>query len=141
MNNINCYSGDIIPLPRNSSPEKGGYERMTMSYNETYADRHRKYTINIPILLFNELELKSKSVGFEELAPYLRAMMSREVRLDNINLADILGTKEIKKQEWKKSINSDIHRRENIDNTRYSFVQIKLRKILDLLNPRQYTLF
>lgn len=49
-------------------------------YNETYSCRNRKYTINIPHQLFNELTVKAKEIDEEmPLAVYIRTIFRREV--------------------------------------------------------------
>lgn len=72
----------------------------TVKYNETYNCRMHKYTINIPIALFKEIDQKSKDAGFAELAPYIRAIIIKEAREGNTSLKDILGEKEARKQEY-----------------------------------------
>lgn len=50
------------------------------NYNETHFSRNRKYTINIPNKLFDELTVKVKEIDEEmPMAVYLRILLRREV--------------------------------------------------------------
>lgn len=92
-------------------------------FNETYSCRHHKYTINLPIELMKEAQVKSKLAGFNEVAPYFRAILSREMTAGNLSIQDILGEKEFKHREY---LNK--HRREI---SKYSFVSLPAKNFLD----------
>lgn len=104
--------------------------------NDHYGTTHHKYTFNVPIPLMLAAVARSKEVGFEEFAPYLRAILSKEVYGGDLKLLDILGEKEFKRQEYVLK-----QRREDQGKERYSFVRIKIKKVLDIFNPKQYTMF
>jgi hypothetical protein len=78
-----------------------------VKYNETYNCRMHKYTINIPLELFKKLEDKCRNAGFEELAPFVRAIMIKEVDQGVISLKDILGEKQFKRQEYLRKLSSN----------------------------------
>lgn len=101
----------------------------TPSPNNHYGTSHHKYTINLPISLINEAIIKGKAAGFLELAPYIRAIISKEVQNGNMKLMDILGEKEFKRQGYILK-----HRREK---SRYSFVILKAKNFLDKISNRQ----
>lgn len=102
-------------------------------YNETYSTQHRKYTINIPNNLFKLAEAKSKEAGYAELAPYIRHVISREVKEGTLSIQDILGQKETKKQEYLR-IPTIEQRREM---PKYSFVRLKVTNFIDKVLHRQ----
>lgn len=58
--------------------------------------------------MFNTAEACAKKAGFEELAPYLRAIISREIKDNTFTLQDIIQKRTIRKMEW-----DDICRREH----------------------------
>lgn len=68
--------------------------------NDHYGTKHHKYTINIPLELMKQAQIKSKVAGFNEVAPYFRAILSREILEGSLILSDILGQKEFKHQEY-----------------------------------------
>lgn len=92
--------------------------------NDHYGTKHHKYTINIPLELMKQAQIKSKAAGFNEVAPYFRAILSREVLYGSLVLSDILGQKEFKRQEYLKKEN-DEHRREE------NFVKLPTKNFLD----------
>lgn len=68
--------------------------------NDHYGTKHHKYTINIPLELMKQAQIKSRAAGFSEVAPYFRAILSREILYGSLVLSDILGQKEFKRQEY-----------------------------------------
>lgn len=92
--------------------------------NDHYGTKHHKYTINIPIELMKQAQIKSKAAGFIEVAPYIRAILSREVLHGSLVLSDILGQKEFKRQEYLKKENEEQHRE-------IEFVKLPAKNFLD----------
>lgn len=72
----------------------------TGGHNSHYSTKHHKYTINLPIGLIRDAVAKSKQAGFVELAPYLRAIISKEVTSGTMSIQDILGEKEFQRKEY-----------------------------------------
>lgn len=102
-------------------------------FNETYATRHKKYPLNIPIELFEQAKMKSKQAGFIELAPYLRAIISKEVNDGNMRIQDILGEKETKRQEYLVK-EKKMQPRES---PKYFFIRLNAKNFLDKVLNRQ----
>lgn len=98
----------------------------------TKAPTH-KYTINIPVDLLDELKAKCHAAGFRELAPYLRAVIIKEVREGNFRVDDVFSRREIRKHEWNETCKQEGQRREK----EIGFVKLSIRRISDLINPRQ----
>lgn len=71
----------------------------TNGYNDHYGTRHHKYTINLPLEMMRQAQIKSKEAGFNEVAPYFRAILSREIQCGSLVLSDILGQKEVKRMD------------------------------------------
>lgn len=92
-------------------------------YNDHYGTKHHKYTINIPIEMMRQAQIKSKSAGFNEIAPYFRAILSREINSGNLVLQDILGKKENKHQ--------DILEKYRREGREYPFKKVSSKKFLD----------
>lgn len=99
--------------------------------NDHYGTRHHKYTINIPLELMKQAQIKSRAAGFNEVAPYFRAILSREVLDGSLVLSDILGQKEFKRQEY-----IEKHRREG---TQYPFAKVSPVKFLDKIRKIVHT--
>lgn len=92
--------------------------------NDHYGTRHHKYTINIPLELMKKAQIKSKAAGFNEVAPYFRAILSKEVLHGSLILSDILGEKEFTRQEYLK--------KDRINQRRgYEFVVLPTKNLLD----------
>lgn len=107
------------------------------SYNETYATKNKKFTFNIPNDLFASLEIKSKSAGYEEVAPYLRHVISHHTKEGAIHFDDILkilGEKENKRREYQVRYAETPTRK-----TKYHFVKINVKNFLDSVLHGQYT--
>lgn len=92
--------------------------------NDHYGTRHHKYTINIPLELMKQAQIKSRAAGFNEVAPYFRAILSREVLHGSLILSDIIGQKEFKRQEYLKK-NNEEQRRED------KFIKLSTKNFLD----------
>ena len=108
-----------------------------MATNKTQYFTHHKYSINIPKEMMLQAKIKSQAAGFNEVAPYFRAILSREVMDGNMTLRDIIGEKEINRLGWEKVILNERRRRKS----EHRFIKIKIKKVFDIFNPRQYTLF
>lgn len=103
-----------------------------MEYNLQHSDKVHKYTINIPHDLFQELEIKSKHAGFEEIAPYLRAVIAKEVKTGTLCLQEILGGKEFSRREFVSKTEVEHFKKQ-------SWIEIKISKISNIINPKQYS--
>jgi hypothetical protein len=86
-------------------------------YNETYSCRHRKYTINIPHQLFDELTIKVKEIDEDmPVAVYLRMLLRREVQKKRIidEKEVLFPTEEIipapVRKKWKINVKSFLDR-------------------------------
>lgn len=101
-----------------------------MEYNLTSNDKVHKYTINLPIPLFDAMAIKSKEVGFGELAPWVRAVIIREVYSGTFTLQDVIGEKEFFRREITKKMEGEEPKKQ-------SWVAIKISKISNIINPKQ----
>lgn len=95
-----------------------------MEEKEIYLFRNHKYTINLPVELMRQAKIKSRAAGFNEIAPYFRAILSREIAEGTMTLRDIIGEKEIKRLGWEKIISNKQRRYNN-------FVSLPTKNILD----------
>lgn len=91
--------------------------------NDHYGTKHHKYTINIPLELMKQAQIKSRAAGFNEVAPYFRAILSREVLHGSLVLSDILGEKQVKRRDIELKL-----RRENKEIERF---RISSKNFLD----------
>lgn len=108
---------------------------MMTNYNETYATKNKKFTFNIPNDLFELLETKSKSAGYEEVAPYLRHVISHHTKEGAIHFDDILkilGEKENKRREYQVRYTET-----PTIKPKYDFVKIKVSNFIDKVLHRQ----
>lgn len=109
-------------------------ETMT-NYNETYSTRNKKFTFNIPNDLFEALEVKSKSAGYEEVAPYLRHVISHHTKEGVIHIDDIIkiiGEKENKRREYQVRYTET-----PTIKTNNTFVRINVKNFIDKVLHRQ----
>jgi hypothetical protein len=53
-----------------------------IKYNETSSDRNKKYTLNIPIELYEKAKAKARKAGIYRVSIYFRALIEREVAKD-----------------------------------------------------------
>lgn len=83
-----------------------------MEYNITSEDKIKKYTLNIPIELFDRIKLRARKAGIYRVSIYIRALLEIELSKENpLNMKQILLA-----QEESKRIASAEHRREYLDN-------------------------
>lgn len=95
--------------------------------SQQYAATHHKYTINLPIELMKQAHAKSRAAGFSEVAPYIRAILSRQIPEAKMTLQDIIGEREIKRLGWEKIL-SDNQRRVIQE---YSFIRLSAKNFID----------
>lgn len=109
----------------------------TNGCNDHYGTRHHKYTINLPIGLIRQAQVKCKEAGFLELAPYFRAILSKEVSDGKLILSDILGQKEFKRQEYLKKENEEQRREIEFVKVPIKNFLAKMRNIMYAFNRRR----
>lgn len=109
------------------------YDSNEKVYNETYLNRNKKYTLNIPNELYVKAKEKARKAGIYRVSIYIRALLEREVNKENsLNMEEILeGRKESLR------IASAEHRREKMDTQTPSWVKLKIRSIQDIFQPKQ----
>jgi hypothetical protein len=102
-----------------------------MEYNLTSKDKIHKYTINLPHDLFLELIDKCKSSGFNELAPYLRAIIYKEIRGGNFTIDDLFSKRKVSEINLRRELKTITHKKEG-------FIKLGIKKISNLFNPKQH---
>ncbi len=95
--------------------------------NDHYGTTHHKYTINLPKSFLKQAKIKCEAAGFRELAPYFRAILSREVAEGSLTLRDIIGEREIRRLGWEKIISTPQRREEK----KNGFINISSKSFLD----------
>lgn len=101
----------------------------------------KPYTINLPVGMMKQLKAKANEKGICRVSIYIRAVLQRELEGDSkLTMSDIASSiKEAEKYERADS------RREYIANLsapkKQSFIKLKIKKVFDLFQPKQYTLF
>lgn len=105
---------------------------MENQYNVTYSDKVHKYTINLPHDVFESLKLRAKKSGVLRVSIYLRAIIERDIKNDNIfTIEDIIAMRKISEQ-----VASREHRRIRLDNIEPRGWR---KKMLDIFSNKQYS--
>lgn len=130
--NFSYHSNLLIKEVRSS------YKNMDKKYNETYNEKVHKYTINIPIDVFEALKIKAKKSGILRVSIYLRAIIDRDIKSTNIfTIDEIIAMREISERVARRE-----HREIRLDNIRRaSWFKRKYNKIVDIFSDKQYTLW
>lgn len=105
-----------------------------MEYNLTYNDTIKRYTINIPLELFEKVKIKSKKAGVYRVSIYIRALLEREMRNESpLTMDDILNA-----QKESRRIASAEHRREDLEYLQKGWLQRNIDKLFDKTKRKEY---
>lgn len=98
-----------------------------MEYNLTSEDRIKKYTLNIPIELFDRIKVRARQLGIYRVSIYIRALLETEASKENpLTIKEILYAKSESQR-----IASAEHRREYLDSMEQKNKHFSMKIFLD----------
>lgn len=108
--------------------------------NDFHVFRTHKYTINLPIELYEKAKIKARKAGIYRVSIYFRAIIERELSGEtSLNMEDIIkGRKEserIASGEHRRQILNDFYKSKSLNK-----YQRSIAKLVELFSPKQYTL-
>lgn len=99
-------------------------------YNVSYSDKVHKYSINIPLNLLKDSQIRATKAGFEEYAPYLRALIAKDCNSGIWTLQDVLNIKEYQRREIEENI-------KELSPKKIGFVKLSIKRISNIISPKQ----
>jgi len=107
---------------------------MLMEYNQTSDCKIHKYTINLNIPLYELLKKDANDLGIKEVSTFLKLIIKDYYdRKEPLKPKDIIfGRSESIR------LSSAKHRREKLYTEKEGFIKITIRRISDIINPKQH---
>lgn len=104
-----------------------------MQYNVTYNDTVHKYTVNVPKAKLSALRAKARGCGIYCLSVYVNAMIDRELTTDTG-----FAIQEIRNQSMRIASAEKCSERRYKDTLKEGFIKLSIRRISNIINPRQH---
>lgn len=110
-------------------------------FNETYNDRIHKYTLNVPLEVWEELKKRTSSgQEIRRISIYINAVLSQHIKNERPIGMDILLDAI---QKSNRAANAEIRREklnsieQNPSKNKPGWVKLKIRKAFNIFNPKQ----
>lgn len=112
-----------------------------MEYNVTSKDLFRPYTINLPVGMIKQLKEKANEKGICRVSIYIRAVLQRELEGNStLTMSDIAASRK-SAEKYERADSRREYMTSLEEKPKNQFIKLKIKKIFDLFQPKQYTLF
>lgn len=111
-----------------------------MKWNQTYASKMHKYTLNLPKEVFVRAQARAKAAGIYRVSIYFRAIIERELNSEGtVKIDDLLDAKNLVERYERSDKRKEANRLYvESPHKEVSWVRLNLRRAMKIFQPKQH---